>query len=132
MQGTPTPVVTHPPSPRKTLLGMSTSGARLPRVAERYMVPHRQRARTPILPRDESLLLLTPDVPPTQTPLEYTNSYCGRCSSDPTSTPNARYPTPSEAGALQPPDRNPPNPQLQGNSYRDTRTQAYNHRRPRC
>ena len=89
------------------------------------MVPRCQRARTQLLPRDESLLPLTPDVPPTQTPLEYPDSYRGRCSSDPTSTPNTGYPTPGEAGALQPPDSNPPNPQLQRNSDRDAQLQAY-------
>ena len=130
MQATPTLRGHSSPSPPKTLLGRSTSDARLPRVAERSMVPHRQRARTPIISRDESLLPLTPDVPPTQTPLEYPDSDRGRCSSDPSRTPNTGYPTPSEARALQPPDRNPPNPQLQGNSSRDTRTQAYKHAAP--
>ena len=117
-------MVTHPPSSSKTLRGRLTSNARLPRMAERTMVPHRQRARTPILPRDEFLLPLTPDVPPTETPLEHTDSDCGRCSNDPSNPPNAGYPTPGEAGALQPSDRNPTYPQLQRTHPRDTRRQS--------
>ena len=117
-------MVTHPPSPSKAPLGMSTSDARLPRVTERSMVPHRQRARTPILHRDEPLLPLTPDVPSTQTPLEHPNSDCGRCSSDPSSTPNAGYSTTGKAGALQPSDRNPTHPQLQRSHPRIYRPQS--------
>ena len=118
-------MVTHSPRSSKTLRRMSPGDARLPRMAERSMVPHRQRARTPILPRDEPLLSLTPDVPSTQTPLEHTDSDCGRCSSNSSSTPNAGYPTPGEAGTLQSPDRNPPYPQLQRLDPRDTRAQTF-------
>ena len=110
------PMVTHPPSSPKTLRVRCTRNASIHRMAESTMVPHRPGARTPILPRDESLLPLTPDVPSTQTTLEYPDSdRRWRCSNN-ARAPNTKDPTPGETGALQPPDRNTPHPQLQRNN----------------
>ena len=68
--------------------------------------------------------LSPPDVPSTQTPLEHTDINCGRCSSNPSSTPIAGTPHPRKASALQPSDRNPTYPQLQRTHPRDTRRQS--------
>ena len=117
-------MVTHPPSPSKTLLRRRTSNASLPRMAEHTMVPRRQRARTPLIPGDEPLLPLTPNVPSTQTSLEHPDSDCGRRGSDSSSAPNTGNPSHGITGALQRPDRNTPHHQLQRNTPRDTPLQA--------
>ena len=116
-------MVTHSPSTPKTLLGRSTSNVSLPRMAECAVVPHCQRARSPLFHCHERLLPVTPDVPATQTTLEHTDRDRGWSSSNISSTPNAGYPTHGETGTLQPPDGDSTYPQLQRSYYRNPRLQ---------